>query len=509
MRQCIRRTSPVVFAAIAGLALSSVVAQADPPREKAPRDAEARQNDRVVRGAPLIRTFSDVTGWDVINNDELQLGTIEDFVVDRGNGKVRFVVIKHDATLGFGGSSRVAYADAITWDGSRKRAVMNLSTTDMEGLPELNAMPWNTNGDGERAWTPSRHDPYGEHIAMSRDRKTVKGTITDVERRATHGEECVYVTVETNEGNSRTLVLGPTWFVMGRPSAPETGESAEFEVVTLDNSRDAWGVATRAMYGDRTFNLRDSKGDPTWADPRRSEAEYGSPRHPFVRVSEIVGAPVITNSGQAGEIHDAYVDLASDRLLFLGVDPNENFLGMADTIRVAPWNIARFTTESEIRLQATEDQITNSPKAPGDASRLNSGSFWNRVYMHFGAEPVQFGEVKRSSYGSSFEQALERGEDGRLNASFVAFRATNEFDHIDRGISTLVVRTADKTTHVFYVGPDALDDRVRSRFEPGDNVTVEYRETKLNDKTFKGVTRIHLEDGVVTIWSPKRTSSQR
>ncbi len=507
-----KRTKPtLLIAAVAGLAFSATSVLADPPQKKSPNDQkQMMQGEQVVYN---IRSFGDVKGWTVENSLNKEVGVIEDFVIDRGTGQIRYVVLEHGSVLGLGGANRLVSPESMIWLTADKKLRINMTEADVERLPKLNTINWSlVDKQNREASEPNRVDPYATQISETKDRQKAAGMITNVDRRTPRdADEFVVVTIRDDRDRSREIVVGPTWYIMSRATAPQRGDRVEFEVVQLRDTNEAMAVATTATFNGQTLQLRDRNGQAEWLKPENTRQAYGAATHPFVRMSQLVGAPVVAGTRDAGEVQSAFIDLHSNSVQFLGIDPNENFLGMADTIRLAPWTIARYTIDEQVRLDATDQMIKNSPEEPDDATELNAASFRAQVFQHYGVKSDQPArQSAQSAWGENnpYDRAIRDGQPATVRGSFIELAKTDKFPMAKEPVTVLVLRSNDGAKKMVHIGPASQYANQFRECKTGDEVTVEYRTVKIDGNTYEIATRVHTDNGVITLWSPALASAK-
>lgn len=130
--------------------------------------------------------------------------------------------------------------------------------------------------------------------------------------------------------------------------------------------------------------LRLTPGDTRMNRPGQESAGY---QRTAVLATDVRGADIRCASDECGSIDDLIVDMRSGRVVFVSIDPDENFLGIADTKRLAPWPAARWISADEaVDLRATRDQITNAPETPSDLKAMSTTQQIAAVYSAYGLE---------------------------------------------------------------------------------------------------------------------------
>lgn len=113
--------------------------------------------------------------------------------------------------------------------------------------------------------------------------------------------------------------------------------------------------------------------------PRMHGDSYGPNRG--VLLSTIVGMDVNCITQDCGDIEDAIVEVVTGNVVFLIVDPDENFLGIADTLRLAPFTIASWNVDaSEMRIDSTRQQLLNAPEFDGEMTPISTRMRITEIY---------------------------------------------------------------------------------------------------------------------------------
>src|SRR5690606_17702498 len=117
---------------------------------------------------------------------------------------------------------------------------------------------------------------------------------------------------------------------------------------------------------DRRDTTRTTQGATPGSRTQDMNA-YGADRGLLLR--DIIGQDLNCLAQDCGEVDDAIVELHTGRVLYLVIDPDDNFLGIGDAQRVAPFGIARWdATEDALRIDATKEQLMAAPEFKDDLS---------------------------------------------------------------------------------------------------------------------------------------------
>jgi len=461
------------------------------------RDAQRLQTQRAQY--PLrFASSSTLLGSDLKNPKNETIGSVEDFIVDRGSGRIAYAVIQSGDVLGLGGKSFALPYERLDYVASTESYLAALTEEQIERqtefLPEnwtdLSHTTWMEKMDG---WVSGEDRDAQERFrkaASSKDRVEIDGTVADVTRvDGEHGESAV-LRVLGKDGSAHEVVLGPTWYVMGSDRTPMRGDPVEVTAVKCDGATHAMSVEVNGQ----TKHYRAPNGDAQW-----SASNLDLPR--YVLLSDLIGRSIETGGTTSGEVQRALIEAGSGRIAFIGMDPNENFLGLADTIVLVPWSVFRVGAES-LALDANQQAVERAMAWPEDISTLNVRGTATGAYAAFGAEMPEF---KPSRGGSSWDESHDRegsakrsGDAWSRDSALVRTFANGNQETIEgrfRGVSTesvvrgapdamvLRVETSDGVRDVI-LGPDWYASKQNIMLREGDPITVVGRSATLNGRSW-------------------------
>lgn len=233
-----------------------------------------------------------------------------------------------------------------------------------------------------------------QNLDFSRATK-VRGTVRDIERVyvPNHGEQMVAV-VDAEGGGTQRVAFGPSWYMSGAKSMPSRGDKIVLDAVQLPATTGEHGTVTLLATSVRTrdnaddMRLRGKEGT-AWGQKTYSSngRTYAEPAYRFIRISDLEGATLDCRSADCGKVEDVIVDVANGRVAFLSIDPDQNFLGMGDTKRLAPWSIVTVSLDDRVRLDADKDMILASPKTPRDFRNIYSSGELDNMYRAYQTTP--------------------------------------------------------------------------------------------------------------------------
>lgn len=454
------RITTVGTAALAvALSAGSVVAQVRtaPDTTRPQRDRmDQPKSDRTKQGSLYLHRSSDLIGGELDSRTGETLGSIEDFIVERGSGRIVFAIVEIGGVLGIGGTEIALPYERLSWDEVEDRFLTGMTEEEAQAQAEFLPDDWNnlqdvTWMDRITGWDRSEgYDPATERAIEAatgqREAEQVRGRITDIRRQDERtGLDMVVIDLETEDGLTREIILGPSWYVTGHDAAPVRGQTIIVTVREHDGRSYAWSAGERG----NELMLRNDQGRSAWTqdqkadrmpgksdrgddrtspddrtnqdrpDPRSGgtaegdrdrridrypDAQYGI-RAPtrYILLSNLVGADAEARGVSSGEIQGALIEHRSGRVAFLLFDPNENFLGIADTISMVPWNVAYINSAMNVNLDADASAFTNAMELPDDLGTLRTPASVEPAYRAFGVRPAQFPDRGASRDGQRRE----------------------------------------------------------------------------------------------------------
>ncbi|MBS0195491.1 MAG: PRC-barrel domain-containing protein [Planctomycetes bacterium] len=354
----------------------------------------------------------------VVNNNGEEIANVSDLILDRGAGRIEYVVIKTGTTFGMGGRAVAIPYGSFRWEqGDKDRFVLASTAEQLKQCPEYTPEDWkslkdastddmNTTRDDKNATRDDKNalrrrlatdaqassDPYSGNLNPA-TKTHISGEIMSVDRvrTSTFGEQ-VEITVKTTDGATKRVALGPSWYVNGASAAPMRGDKVEIDTLALPRDPNELTAGTHLKTADHELHLRDSDGTPAWAlkSVVADGKTYSTPFSRYLLLSHLPGMKVDCRGNECGKVQDVIIDQRSGEIGFLSIDPNENFLGIGDTKRLIPWSVATVTYDGIVRIDASKEMVLASPETPSDLALLNNGAQGERVYKAFGVPAPKF-----------------------------------------------------------------------------------------------------------------------
>ena len=493
------------------------VQRADQPQTKPERRAVVDHNvqTRFVRSDAFL-------GADLENRAGESLGSIENAVVDRGSGRLVFVIVKTGDFLGIGGKSIALPYRELSYGLNDGTFSADLTPEQLEGkaefLPEnwtdLTTSDWMDDfGDWLTGDDAATREAKIAVAASEQDGRPIEGQIVAIDRNGIGDAEDTVVTVLTESNERFEVVLGPSWFVLGGDHAPYRGDVIEIVALDVDG---VW-YATETRLDGKELRLRDRDGSARWS----TSVDKQTPR--YFLLTDLIGRSVEIDGSTSGEIQSGVIETGSGSLAFIGLDPNENFLGLADKIVLTPWSVIRVNSALGVSLDAPATAIDGAMEMPSDLKDLQSRARLERAYSAFDVRPARF-ERSRSA---EHDQTPERSRDGALRSGdtrsawgedSTIVTACAKGRKIEFGVTVreqttekmsgdageawvLTVDTEAGDQRRVIVGPSWYMSRQPASFQPGDFVVVQGRSASLDGEEWVGAWLIKHGDKTYTYWN--------
>ncbi len=351
-----------------------------------------------------FRSSAWLGGRKIVNNNGEEIADVSDLILDRGAGRIEYIVVKTGTTFGLGGRAIAIPYASFQWEvGGKDRLVLASTPEQLKQFPEYTPEGWKAMRESTKDDRSTLHqrlandaaspsDPYVGNLDTAKQSR-VKGEITNVERvrTSTFGEQ-VHITVKTADGSTKKIALGPSWYINGTPAAPMRGDTVAVDTLALPRDPDQLLAGTHIRTGERELHLRDTDGSPAWClkSVESGGHHYSTPYSRYLLLSQLTGIKIDCRGNECGKVHDIILDRNSGEIGFLSIDPNQNFLGISDTKRLIPWSVATVMFDGTMRIDASKEMVLASPETPADLSTLNTGAYGERVYKAFNVPTPRF-----------------------------------------------------------------------------------------------------------------------
>lgn len=482
------------------------------------KQASKTNTERVDLDARLLHfaRADKLIGSDLRNNSADSIGTVSDFIVDRGSGRIEYAVVKSGDFLGFGGKSIALPYNELRYMATTTSFQTGMTQEQLERRTEF--VPENWEELNDRSWMDNASDWFSDdrknhtedaiHEAFKNgERERVEGRVTRVERKDYNGDEHVFLTVVDEDEEKHTLVLGPTWYVMGHENAVKRGDDVDFSVVSYDSR---YIVADGKINRDRV-TFRDANGKSSWTTKNQKNPSR------YVLLSDISGMSVEMVGSTVGEVQTTLIEGGSGSVALLALDPNENLFGLGDELSLIPWGAVTLVRDSHVIINGNEAKLNRTLKMPEDIGSMRTPSSVVHAYETFGIEMPgfeardnraknQYGDRDRTttrhgdawSNESSLIEALRDGKDVKIEGTFQSFTTQSVVDGAPEA-KVMVVRTKDGTRRLI-MAPVWFADKQRMGLNKGDSVTINAKRTKFDGREYYSIVSVESGENRWDFW---------
>lgn len=458
-----------------------------------------------VRPGVDFRASKWLSDREVVNDNGEKIANVADLILDRGSGRIDYLVVKTGTTLGLGGKTVAIPYSAFRWDGKDENFLLASTTEQLKKFPEFSAKEWSSMMESKGEVKSDLRDRMAADAAASTDpylgsldtakRSRVEGEITQVDRVRSSGfGEQVVITIKTSDGSTQKVTLGPSWFVNGSAVVPMRGDKVVVETLGLARETEPLSVATHLNIADRKLHLRGSDGSPAWAlEAVESDGRtYCTPYWRNLLLSNLRGMKVLCHGNECGKVNDIILDRRSGEIGFLSIDPDQNYLGFADTKRLVPWTVSTVALDGTVRIDASKEMVIASPVTPSDVMALNNGATSEMVYNAYKVASPKFEPPKQTSPISALPtdawsakglilKSVDHKSNRTISGQVVDF-TTVKFDGDTQPAKALKIKVGNMEETIL-LGPVWYLDKQKLAFAAGDQVTVDTCKITINGTT--------------------------
>lgn len=472
---------------------------------------EANVNESLFR----FVKHSELIGTELMSNNGDEIGTMTDYIVDRGSGKIVFGIVQSGDFLGIGGKEVALSYNQLRFNAAGATFRTNMTKQELQRQTEF--MPESWNDLDETSWM----DNMGNWIDGGEDNRRAENTLRDrvrdgetrdiegevvrVTREDVMGEDYVCAVIRDSGDKEHKVLVGPSWFINSGDYSIHREDTAELRVVEHENGK--W-IAVGGEVGNRSVEYRDDEGNGRW-NSDRSE----SPR--YVLLSDLTGDSIEIAGSTVGEVQTTIVEGSSGQIAFIGLDPNENLFGMGDDISLVPWSSLSIIDQSTLSLDSNEAELSRAMVMPDNFDSMRTPGSIVSAYRVFDQEPPKFkhrsdakkhgknhGDWDHSDtrtndrdrdardqqgrtgdawgHDSELIRALSEGKSMTITGTYQGMSTTRLVDGAPAA-TVITVKTDDGTRKVI-IGPEWYTDRQDMRLDKGDKVTIKARRASFEGK---------------------------
>ncbi len=131
--------------------------------------------------APTVdfRTSKWLSKREVVNNNGEEIADVSDLILDRGAGRVEYLVVKTGKTFGMGGRSIAIPYASFRWEAAKDHLVLAATEEQLKQFPEFSTESW-------KVMRESKLDDSG---ALPQGLEADAAAPSDLRRQPRHGQE--------------------------------------------------------------------------------------------------------------------------------------------------------------------------------------------------------------------------------------------------------------------------------------------------------------------------------
>lgn len=202
--------------------------------------------------------------------------------------------------------------------------------------------------------------------------------------------------------------------------------------------------------------------------------------------------------------------MRSGQIGFIGFDPNNNLLGLGDTITLVPWEALSVESDATVWSNARETQFEQAEPIPERIEDLNTRSTAARAYQAFGFElpafePQSDGVSMQSRAGDPWGHGswlVKQFADGKKVQLTGTYRGTEEIQiHDEKATATVVSVNVDGETRQVILGPNWYVQNQPLTLQSGDKVTITGRSAMVDSREMIAAWKIDRGTESMTLWN--------
>jgi sporulation protein YlmC with PRC-barrel domain len=136
------------------------------------RDTYGMYKDTQKGPGPALMGADTLLGNDVYNLDDEKLGTIKEFMIDMGTGRIVYSVLSYGGFLGMGDRLFAVPWQALKLDTTNHRFTLNVAKEALKDAPGFDKDHWPSMADP--AWATGVHQFYGTPYGQDRSADTLR-----------------------------------------------------------------------------------------------------------------------------------------------------------------------------------------------------------------------------------------------------------------------------------------------------------------------------------------------
>lgn len=505
-----------LIACAAGLSIGLIATAQSDPNMQPPRTGTASDHRPVnPRSTPddqaLVRSYQFLScdrleGTRVVGPDDKKIGDVANVVFDRLSGHIESLAVD----LGLLSRTVAVPFSQFSWAGAQgddRKLALSMTHEQLKALPAFDKSAMERHEPSYRRDESATADPFQ---SSHRSAASVRGTVDRIDvMEMPDGTDYTVVTLSEAGSGPRRIALGPSWYTRGAAYVPFRGTQVTVKGYEVQRNGQPMLVATELSdAGGHTAIYRDDSGNPHWTRTSPTIANR------YMLLSSLKGRDVQAQGKSCGEISDVIIERSSGSIAFLSIDPDENFLGIADTKRLVPFSLAVVPIEGPAQIDASKEMVTASIETPEDLSTLGASDRLTAAYRAFGVE------IPR--YRSGFREPSSRtmGDDPyntsswqRIGSTISQTNASNrvrvsgtvdsiETRQLGDGLGSVRVAslTADGKHYEVIVAPPSFLAKQKAIIAQGDQADFTLVPMKIDSRDYWVASTVQTKNGTLALW---------
>lgn len=288
---------------------------------------------------------SQMIGKEVTNSADESLGSIDELVINKSEGRIAYAVLLHGDTIGIGGKWIAVPFHALRYDEVKDCFLLDATPAKLEGMKGFDESNWPVEASG----------------GFSAYNSSNTGTARS-DTGYSHTDTGFNKTDKNNkQANQYDLDATKTKDTQARRDS------------------DTWGTDKPSQSKQSRENIR-----ADWSSDDNLRWQN--------RVSQLIGINVVDKSGkQLGELNDLAIELHDGRIAYGVLEFSDSWYDYTGKLFPIPWDNYSYTTSSsehQMQLKATQEQFKNAEGFdPNDWPDMANKSWGERTHGIYGSQP--------------------------------------------------------------------------------------------------------------------------
>ncbi|MFP4106910.1 MAG: PRC-barrel domain-containing protein [Phycisphaerae bacterium] len=408
---------------------------------------------------PNLMRANKMIGMQVQNEQQKNLGNIEEIVLDAQQEKIGYAVLSFGGLMGVGDKLFAVPWDAFDVNEKKSMAILDVKKQELKDAPGFDPDNWPESGDTQ--WLEKSEKHWQSKCEARQDKKTQDWRKSQQQEKSQRNQDRE---MKRRENEDAELVL--------RDEEDET---------EIEEGRDRGSARDRKS--DRKSMQRE-QDDRYTASGSQDKSEYEKSMQ-YRKLSQVIGLDVKgQNNKTVGEIEDVLIDLEEGRLVY-AVIGDAGFLGLGEKLSVVPFQALNINRSRDLaRISADQEAIKQHAYQEGEYDQLAKKEQAQKIHKDFDVDPywVVYGYeeqprktkqksrqawASKSEYNKMYEKGKEQTFEGMVLST-----GTFQPKGGERNGLRIRMRTDDGKYYLVYAGPKEFAQQKDARFHFNDDIKV-------------------------------------